>query len=152
MKLTVALATASTLGLLVTSASASFGPAESWSSGWGQGVSEYVANTKYGDYLYIACDPYSTVKMTLNIGEHSYGSYSDKDFSLIVDGQEVQTPYETGSRVGANNFYFLWENLRTAESIVALTSDGIHVELPTRGAAKELPEFPSEGFPCVTEF
>ncbi|OAL61343.1 hypothetical protein A6R74_15005 [Halomonas sp. ALS9] len=135
--------------LSFTANASSFGPPNAWASGWGQGVNEYVANNQYGDYLYIACDPYSHVKMTLNIGEHSYGSYDEKDFSLIIDGQEIQTPYETASRVGANNFYYLWDKLRTAETIVAKTSDGIHLELPTKGAAEELPESDSG---CVTEF
>jgi hypothetical protein len=148
----VALVSASMFGCFIASAQASFGPPNAWSSGWGQGVSEYVANNNDGDYLYIACDPSSPVTMSLNVGEESYGTYSDKDFSLIIDGQEIETPYFTGSRVHANNFYYVLEQMRTAETIVGLTSDGIQVELPTKGAAEALPVFPSENFPCRTEF
>ncbi|WP_146142897.1 hypothetical protein [Halomonas sp. ND22Bw] len=143
----------SSAALLSTSVLA-FGERGQWSSGWGQGTSEYMAVNQYGDELYIACNPYEPVSMTLTVGDRTYGGgrYADGDFSLIIDGTEVQTPYDTVSRVGANNFFYAWENLRSATSIVALTSDGVHVELPSKGSFDALPEAFTEGYPCRTEF
>ncbi|MGQ7248278.1 hypothetical protein ACUN9Y_13205 [Halomonas sp. V046] len=129
-----------------------FGEPDSWSSGWGQGVSEYAAVNAYGDELYIACSDYDPVRMTLTSGDRSYGSGYEGDFSLIIDGTEVQYPYETDSRVGSNNFYFAWDALRKAHSIAAVTSDNDYIELPSKGSASALPAWGTPEFPCQTAF
>ncbi len=129
-----------------------FGELNRWSTGWGQGVTEYVAVNSNGDELYIACDPYSPVSMSLTVGERSYGANSGGGFSLLIDGQEIQHPYETDSRVGSNTFYYAWEALRRANSIIAVTGDGTRVELPSKGSAKALDSTESPAFPCTTGF
>ncbi|MDT8880563.1 hypothetical protein RSO68_13880 [Halomonas saccharevitans] len=138
-----------TAALLSTSAIA-FGEKGQWSSGWGQGTTEYAAVNQRGDRLYIACNPYEPVKMTLTAGGRDYGSYGDGDFSLVLDGNEIQTPYETNSRVGENNFFYAWEHLRKSHSIVAVTSDGQQVALPSQGSFNVLPEAFTPEYPCRT--
>ncbi|CAM3976903.1 hypothetical protein CCOS865_02265 [Pseudomonas reidholzensis] len=129
-----------------------YGEVGQWSSGWGQGTSEYNVTDAAGNSLYIACSEDRPVSMTLTVKGAEYGTYSDKGFDLLVDGEEVQTPYETASRVGANNFIFVWDALRKAKTLQAKTSDGQVVTLPTKGSAKELPASGTQGFACTTEF
>lgn len=129
-----------------------YGEAGQWSSGWGQGTSEYTTVDTSGHSLYIACNPDQPVSMTLTVKGQDYGSYSDNGFDLLIDGNEVQTPYETESRVGANNFIFAWDALRKAKKLQARTSDGQIVNLPVKGAAKALPASGSKGFDCTTGF
>lgn len=129
-----------------------YGEVGQWSSGWGQGTSEYNVTDTAGNSLYIACSEDRPVSMTLSVKGVDYGSYSDKGFDLLVDGQEVQTPYETASRVGANNFHYVWDALRKAKTLQARTSDNQLVTLPTKGSAKALPASGTEGFACTTEF
>lgn len=137
---------------VISSGAQAFGKPGTWVSGWGQGVSEYLAVSNAGNKLMIACSMDRPVSMTLEAGGREYGSYSEGDFDLIIDGEEVQTPYETASRVGANNFYYTWDALRAAKSIVAVTSDGLSVELPSSGSAKTLPAWQTPSFTCTTEF
>lgn len=43
--------------LLASMNAMAFGEVGQWSSGWGQGVSEYTAVSAEGNSIYIACDP-----------------------------------------------------------------------------------------------
>ncbi|MDE3735941.1 hypothetical protein PSH28_04995 [Pseudomonas resinovorans] len=129
-----------------------YGEIGQWSSGWGQGTSEYNVSDSAGNSLYIACSADRPVSMTLTVKGTEYGSYSEKGFDLLVDGMEVQTPYDTASRVGANNFIFAWDALRKARTLQAKTVDGQVVNLPTKGSAKTLPAWGSPEFDCTTEF
>ncbi|KAF0867436.1 hypothetical protein [Pseudomonas sp. LD120] len=129
-----------------------FGEIGQWSSGWGQGVSEYQATSARGATLYIACSEDRAVSMTLTVGGVDYGTYGQKGFSLIIDGQEISSPYETASRVGQNNFGYAWERLRKASKLLAKTDDGQVVELPTKGSAKTLPALGSPTNSCMTEW
>ncbi|WMW04382.1 hypothetical protein [Pseudomonas entomophila] len=142
--------TATLLALPLTAMA--FGEAGQWSSGWGQGTFEYNVADNAGNALYIACSEDRPVSMTLTVKGTQYGSYSEKGFDLMVDGNEVQTPYETASRVGANNFYHLWDGLRKAKTLRARTADGLVVDLPTKGSAKALPATGTNEFACTTEF
>lgn len=123
-----------------------------WGSGWGQGVSEYGVTTSKGDTLYIACSKDRPVSMMLYVNGVEYGPYSKKPFSLIIDGTEIQTPYETASRVGADNFIFAWDALRKAKRLQAKTVDGKLLDLPTAGANKVLPPNNTPDNDCKTAF
>lgn len=83
-----------------------FGEFGKWSSGWGQWVSEYTVVKQSGDSLYTARSEDQPVSMTLSLKGKEYGTYSQQGFDLIVNGTEVQTPYDTDSRVGSNNFTY----------------------------------------------
>ncbi|WP_338881217.1 hypothetical protein WHX56_11050 [Achromobacter veterisilvae] len=137
--------------VLAPAAAMAFGEAGQWSSGWGQGVSEYTAVDAKKNALYIACSEDRPVAMTLTVAGQEYGG-DGKDFSLIIDGKEISQPYETSSRVGANNFYFAWDAMRKAKRLEARTSDGKVVNLPVKGIAKALPSTQSKGFPCQVDF
>ena len=129
-----------------------YGEFGQWSSGWGQGVTEYTAVASKQTALYIACSDSMPVSMTLTANGKRYGSGEAKGFDLIIDAKEIATPYETGSRVGANNFLYTWDALRKAKQIRARTADGKLVELPIKHAAKTLPKTSDKGFPCTVEF
>lgn len=136
----------------LSSLAMAFGEIGQWSSGWGQGVSEYNVSDAQGNSLYIACSEDRSVSMILTLNGQEYGSYSEQGFDLLIDGQEIQTPYDTASRVGANNFLFAWEALRKAKTLLAITSDGARVELSTRGSAKVLPAWGTAEYVCHTDF
>ncbi len=127
-----------------------FGESGQWSSGWGQGVSEYTVVTQSGDSLYIACSEDNPVSMTLKLKGKEYGSYSQYGFDLIINGSEVQTPYDTDSRVGSNNFTYAWNALRKATRLQAKTTDGQTVDLSVKGVAAALPAWGTPEFVCKT--
>jgi hypothetical protein len=127
-----------------------FGESGQWSSGWGQGVSEYTVVTQSGDSLYIACSEDQPVSMTLSLKGKKYGTYNQQGFDLVVNGTEVQTPYDTDSRVGSNNFTYTWDALRKATRLQAKTTDGQTVDLPVKGGAAALPAWGTPEFICKT--
>jgi hypothetical protein len=129
-----------------------FGELGQWSSGWGQGVSEYTAVASKGNELYIACSDDAPVTMTLTVTGVEYGSNSTNGFDLVIDGKEIQTPYNTSSRVGADNFSYAWIALRKAKKLQAKTSDGKELTLPTKGVAKALPASGVSEFNCKADF
>lgn len=127
-----------------------FGESGQWSSGWGQGVSEYTVVTQSGDSLYIACSEDQPVSMTLKLKGKEYGSYSQQGFDLVINGMEIQTPYATDSRVGSNNFTYAWDALRKASHLRAKTTDGQKVDLPVKGITTALPAWGTPEFVCKT--
>ena len=139
---------ATLLALLSTQAWA-YGEAGQWSSGWGQGTTEYTAVVDEKNSLYIACNDTAKVSMTATVNGKEYGSYSDKSFNIDVDGSHYDTPYETESRVGENNFFDMWDKMRQAKTITITTADGQKLSLPVKGAATILPATRSKGFNCV---
>lgn len=128
-----------------------FGEPGRWSSGWGQGTSEYTVVDAQQNSLYIACGD-SPVTMTLTLGKKEYGSYSKKGFDLIIDGRAFSTPYDTSYHAGADNFRYLWDLMRKAKTLQAKTEDGKTVKLPLAEVANALPSAKSKNFPCNTEF
>ena len=88
--------------LLLSTYAHAYGEAGRWSSGWGQGTSEYTAAVDENNSLYIACNDIKAVSMTAKVAGKEFGSNGAQSFDLIVDGARYTTPYETSSRVGAN--------------------------------------------------
>lgn len=136
------------LALLSTQALA-YGEPGQWSSGWSQGTTEYTAVVDEQNNLYIACNDTKKVSMTAMVNGKEYGSYSDKAFNIDVDGSHYDTPYETESRVGENNFFDMWDKMRQAKAITITTADGQKLSLPVKGAATILPATRSKDFNCV---
>lgn len=142
-----------TTALLTLSIQAiAFGEFGKWSNGWGQGVSEYISTVSKGNSLYIACSDEAPVTMILTVNGIEYGSSSKNGFNLVIDGKEIQTPYDTSSRVGAINFDYTWSALRKAKKIQAKTNDGNKLELPIKGAVQTLPESRTSNYHCKTDF
>lgn len=128
-----------------------YGEVGQWSSGWAQGVSEYTTIDSAGNSLYIACSEDKAVSMTLTVGGIEYGSYTERAFDLLIDGAEMQTPYDTGSMAGESIFQATWEGLRKAKTLKARTSDGKVIELPTKGSSKALPAWGTPEYSCLTD-
>ncbi|WP_419236291.1 hypothetical protein ACN09D_02905 [Serratia fonticola] len=84
--------------------------------------------------------------MTQSLKGKEYGTYSQQGFDLIVNGTEVQTPYDTDSRVGSNNFTYTEDPLRKATRLQAKTTDGQTVDLSTKGVATALPAWGTPEF------
>ena len=148
MKTTI---TAGLLGLLLSSQVLAFGEVGRWSSGWGQGVTEYVVVDAKQNQLYIACGD-EPAHMTLTVAGREYGYGTNQDFSLVIDGKEVEGMSDADSRVGSDNFRYAWDRIRKAKSLAAKLPNGKLVPLPLTGAAKVLPASNSKGFPCHTLF
>ena len=136
---------------LVSAQAFAFGEIGQWSSGWGQGVSEYTVVDEKSNSLYIACGD-EPVSMTLTVDRVEYGSNSKKSFDLIIDGKVIEMPYETSSRVGSDNFRFAWDAIRKAKTLEAKTSAGKTIALPLKSVAKALPASKSKQFVCQTDF
>lgn len=140
------------VALLISQGAWAYGEVGRWSSGWGQGVSEYTVVDAKQNTLYIACSDMDTAHMTLTIGKKQYGYQEDKGFSLIIDGKQVDAPYDTSSRVGSGNFNYAWDAMRKAKTLQAKTDDGLVISLPLVGVAKTLPPRSAKDFPCKTDF
>ncbi len=130
--------------LLASMNAMAFGEVGQWSSGWGQGVSEYTAVSAEGDSIYIACDPEKDMYMSVTVGGKEY----DKGFDLVTDGELFESPYDTKTTRIAADFPMLWVHLRKAKSIQVKTHDGKTVDLPSKGSSKVLPAIGSDGFSC----
>lgn len=122
-----------------------YGEVGEWSSGWGQGVSEYTAVSAEGNSIYIACEPEKDMHMTVTVAGKEY----ENGFDLVADGELFKTPYDTKTTEIAVDFPFLWEHLRKAKSIQIKTHDGKTVNLPSKGSSKALPTVGSPDFDCA---
>ncbi|MEN6079640.1 hypothetical protein [Chromobacterium piscinae] len=140
------------LAALISQQVLAFGETGRWSSGWGQGVSEYMVKDAKGNQLYIACnnDGQTPAIMTLTVGSKEYGYGSNQDFVLIIDGKAPLAPSDAGSDAGGDNFRLAWDGIRKAKTLVAKTVDGKVIPLPLIGAAKTLPSSKSKTYRCVT--
>lgn len=126
---------------LASSSVLAFGQPGAWTSGWGMGITEYQATVNDNNKLYIACDPFKPVTMTLTVNGREYGSYEQNNhFGLIIDGVQVNYPYLSSNKQQADTFYWTWNALRKAKSLVAVTSDGQQLKLPVKGSSKTLGE------------
>ncbi|MFQ2274750.1 hypothetical protein [Aeromonas hydrophila] len=138
------------LGMLLTVPAFAFGEQGRWSTGWAQGTTEYMAVVDKHNSLYIACSDTQSVTMTATVQGKEYGAYAPQGFAMMVDGSQYDTPYETTSRVGENNFIDMWEKLRNAKSISIVTADGKSLALPTNEAANVLPGTQTPDFSCLS--
>ncbi|MGU5760653.1 hypothetical protein [Aeromonas hydrophila] len=127
-----------------------------WTQGWGQGVTEYMATVDEQNALYIGCGDAKKVFMMVTIQgkeyvpeQHIYDPNDKNAFALIVDGQRFDTPYLTESRVGEQNFYNMWDKLRSAKSIAVETADKQQLTLPTQDVASILPATKAAEFGCL---
>lgn len=136
--------------LTVAGQAQAFGENGRWSSGWGQGVSEYVV-VSGKTQLYIACSNYDELaSVTLTVNGRDYGMDPNPPFDLIVDGKILSAFYNTSSHVGSNNFNYGWAAIRKAKTLQVRPQGGKLINLPVQGASKVLPAAGSKGFSCRT--
>jgi hypothetical protein len=130
--------------LLASMNAMAFGEVGQWSSGWGQGVSEYTAVSVDGNSIYIACQPDKDMYMSVKVGGEKY----DAGFDLVIDGELFKTPYDTKTTEIAVDFPMLWVHLRKAKNIQVKTHDGKTASLPSKGSNKTLPAVGSPDLEC----
>lgn len=106
-----------------------------WVQGFGQGSLEFFVDAQ-GMRLYLGC-------MTEE-GTQSYVSLSPVGggadipaFEVKVAGLQFSAPFETASRVGANNYLALMQALRKAPATV--TYQGRSITFASTGAAQAVP-------------
>ncbi|MFH5028738.1 hypothetical protein ACHHZ2_11235 [Citrobacter freundii complex sp. 2024EL-00237] len=129
-----------------------FGNQNTWSSGWGQGVSEFVIKGKGQSQLYLSCEDYGSQPATViftDANGHEVSMDEDKNLQVSIDGGESIDISESDSRVGSNNLVLAWAQLRKGKQ-VSVTGDGVKPATFTlAGAAKVLPVFGTHG--CVSK-
>lgn len=130
----------------LTASAWAFGEVNHWSSGWGQGTTEYVIKGKGQSQLYIGCNPDKAmfVMFTDSTGQSvdNYDALTQtRTFFVSVDGGEPIAFNEVASRVGVDNVHAAWEKLRKGQvvTVTANTLQPAHFTL--NGAGKVLPAF-----------
>ncbi|WP_431223897.1 hypothetical protein ACQ86O_01780 [Serratia sp. L9] len=127
-----------------------FGNKDTWSSGWGQGVSEFVIKGKGQSQLSLTCEDYGSQPATViftDASGHQVSMDEDKSLQVSIDGGALIDISESGSRVGGNNLALAWAQLRKGKQ-VSVTGDGVKPATFTlSGATKVLPAFGTHG--CV---
>jgi len=136
-----------TMGVLCASLCINAFAAEGkWIEGYGQGNLEYFIDAK-GVRLYIACptqDGSADTPSGVSLSFLNNGKDIEK-FTIEVNGFSYEGPFETGSRVGDNNFLSLLENLRKADAVVKFSKTS--VKFPKSNAAKVVPVY-GKKFSC----
>ncbi|OHC29807.1 MAG: hypothetical protein A2Y50_01330 [Pseudomonadales bacterium RIFCSPLOWO2_12_59_9] len=107
-----------------------------WTSGWGMGVSEFLVDDGKGSSLNISCpdDEQGYVSGYATIGEKQYSSAEGAGFDVIVDGKTYSNPLFTDCHACGAGFPEFWKALRKADRL-ELAADGNVVHLPTKNIA-----------------
>ena len=126
------------------------GSQDTWTRGWGQGVSEFVIKGKGQSQLSLSCEDYGSQPATViftDASGHQVSMDEDKTLQVSIDGGALIDISESGSRVGSNNLAQAWAQLRKGKQ-VSVTGDGVKdATFTLAGAAKVLPAFGTHG--CV---
>lgn len=130
-----------------------FGNTNFWTSGWGQGVSEFVIKGKGQLQLYLACEDEGTRPATVIFTDargHRTSMDDGKTLQVQIDSGENLDISDSDSRVGGNNLAFAWDAMRAGKQ-VTVSGDGVRPTTFTlNGAGKVLPAFNTHG--CVPKF
>lgn len=136
-------------GLLLATLSIStnvlaFGNHDTWVSGFAQGVSEYIVLGQGQAKLYLACDGSDSRAEMLIFTDPSgrqINTDSGKRITVQIDREEPVDVSETNSRVGSDNFAWMWDKLRSGNH-VTLSGEGVKSATFTlKGANKVLPAY-----------
>ncbi|HBP1969508.1 hypothetical protein FA346_26245 [Pseudomonas aeruginosa] len=113
--------------------STAWGGTYEWTSGWGQGVSEYQADDGNGNALSISCPDHEGgyISAYADIAGKAYSSDQEGGFDVIADGVLYSNPFFTDCRVCAANFPGFWKALRQANNL-QISAEGRTVNLPTK--------------------
>jgi hypothetical protein len=138
---------------LMPVASQAFGNRDAWASGYAQGTAEYIILGKGQSQLYLACDSYGDKPEMLILTDESgrqVSTDSNQRIMVKIDREEATDVSETASHVGADNFAWMWDKLRTGKQ-VTVSGDGVKPATFTlKGAGKTLPAYKDSS--CVAEF
>ena len=126
------------------------GSQDTWTRGWGQGVSEFVIKGEGQSQLSLTCEDYGSQPATViftDASGHQVSMDGDKNLQLSIDDGVPIDISESESRVGGNNLAQAWAQLRNGKQ-VSVTGDGVKPATFTlSGATKVLPAFGTHG--CV---
>jgi hypothetical protein len=116
-------------------------PADQWWSGWGMGVHEYGWSGSDESRIYITCE--NSTELGLSVAIRGIDPKPKSEVVFSVDGKEIRfwmkpnQEIDTQSRVGMNNLYFLFDDLRKGKKLV-LSFDGLSKAFPLTGSSKGL--------------
>ncbi|RUR87278.1 hypothetical protein PB16LOC_04506 [Pectobacterium versatile] len=133
---------------LIPSLVQAFGNQNEWVSGWGQGVSEYSILGKGKSRLYLACEDSGyrpEVLIFTDVNGHSVSTDTNEIIKVKIDDDDAFSVSETSSRVGANNFAWMWDKFRTGKRVIVSGSGVKPAAFTLNGAKNVLPEYSKTG-------
>ncbi|EIY2647796.1 hypothetical protein MMK76_003163 [Klebsiella aerogenes] len=129
-----------------------FGNPDTWTRGWGQGVSEFVITGKGQSQLLLSCEDEGTRAATITLTDtrgRQVSMDTDTAMQVKIDQQEAVDISESGSRVGENNLDFAWSQLRQGKQVTVSGTGVTPTTFALKGAREVLPEFGTHG--CVSK-
>nr|WP_221914640.1 hypothetical protein [Klebsiella aerogenes] len=129
-----------------------FGHHDTWTRGWGQGVSEFVITGKGQSQLLLSCEDEGTRAATITLTDtrgRQVSMDTDTALQVKIDQQEAVDISESGSRVGENNLDFAWGQLRQGKQVTVSGTGVTPTTFTLKGASEVLPEFGTHG--CVSK-
>lgn len=128
----------------ISTSALAFGNHDTWVSGFAQGVSEYTILGQGKANLYLACDGNdSRAEMLIFTDPNGLQVSTDNGqrITVQIDREDPVDVSDTDSRVGSNNFVWMWDKLRSGKS-VTLSGEGVKSTTFTlKGANKALPAY-----------
>ncbi|MCQ9616353.1 SH3 domain-containing protein [Paenalcaligenes niemegkensis] len=125
-----------------------------WSSGYGQGTTEYHVDDGNGNSLAIWCPHGRAKSASAQMITRGFDYNSPKDsieIKFVIDGVEFDDPFNTSCRACENNFVqSFWPALLKANNLF-VRADGYEVRFPTKGLSEELLPLDHPANPCLTE-
>lgn len=139
------------VAILHSSPALSFGNDESWTSGWGMGISEAIINKGPGNSIYVTCGTPTTTMSVTGISFTLIGD-SSKDSSVILtfDGEPPQDfslidgNIESFSRVGSAQFEHIIQKLKTKQWVNVRFQNGTNATFTLNGANDAIGDCPSD--------
>ena len=129
-----------------------FGDHETWTSGYAQGIAEYVILGKGKSQLYLACGDGSQSAMLIftDPAGHDISMDSGKRLLLKIDEDDAVDISDTDSHAGEGSITSAWNHLRTGKRVTLSGENVRSATFTLNGAGKVLPEFCTQG--CVSKF
>lgn len=149
MKMIRALALLSGFAMSTTAICTAHAGTYEWTSGYAQGVTEYLVDDGNGNELNISCpdDDESPVVAYATIANNQYSSDDGVGFDVIVDGTSYNNPFFTDCRACSANFPGFWSALRRANNL-QISANGKTLTLPTKNLKSLLLPFDNKQNIC----
>ncbi len=149
MKMIRALALLSGFAMSTTAICTAHAGTYEWTSGYAQGVAEYLVDDGNGNELNISCpdDDESPVVAYATIANKEYSSDDGVGFDVIVDGTSYSNPFFTDCRACSANFPGFWSALRRANNL-QISANGKTLTLPTKNLKSLLLPFDNKQNIC----